>query len=490
LRLLLAALGIALAFAGPVGTAARGAVAIDPASWTSYGFDNQLSNAIASKSLTPRTVPGLRLGWSLQLDGAVFASPLAASVDGRRTLFAATEAGNVYAVDARDGQVAWQRNLGMVQTSECGQWGITSTGAIDLGRHLLYEISADGLVHALDLSSGNEAPGFPVALVTNNLYEYVWGGLRIAGDHLYVVDASYCDVGPPGGSMPEGRMFSVPLDDPDAPVSWDPVPGDGNLGGMWGWGGVSVDPDNGTIYTGVGNSYVLSELCNCIVDNAGYGDSIVALAPDLSTVLDSDNPSLVPQTGDLDFGAAPLLFHPRACPPLAAMNNKDGALYFWDRTQLSKGPIARIPLGDGVSAFVGAPSWSESNQTVYVGQSVIQKDGVTVGNGVTAWHVDEGCGFRPLWNALTGKGNQATPLVVGNVVFDGGGKTGGFYAFNGVKGSPLWSYPTDGRTVASMISFSGSVYGADTSGMLYAFDPPGRRGSCSPTCFPAYRQRP
>jgi outer membrane protein assembly factor BamB len=376
-----------------------------------------------------------------------------------------------------------------VQTRECGQWGITSTGAIDPGRHLLYEISADGLLHALDLSTGDEAPGFPVTLITNNLYEYVWGGLRIAGDHLYVVNASYCDAGPPGGMFPEGRMFSVPLDDPDAFVIWDPVPGDDNLGGMWGWGGVSIDPDNGTVFTGVGNSYVFSDLCDCIVDNAGYGDSIVALSPDLSTVLDSNNPMLIPPTGDLDFGAAPLLFHPQACPTLAAMNNKDGAMYVWDRTQLSKGAIVRIPLGDSIAAFVGAPSWSESNQTIYVGESVIEQDGAT-GNGVTAWHVDKGCGFRPLWKELTGQGSQATPLVVGNVVFDGGGETGGFYAFNGVKGSPLWNYPTDGRTVASMISFSGSVYGADTSGVLYAFDPPGRRGSCSPTCFPAYRQRP
>ena len=125
------------------------------------------------------------------------------------------------------------------------------------------------------------------------------------------------------------------------------------------------------------------------------------------------------------------------------MNSKDGAMYVWDRTQLSKGAIVRIPLGDSIAAFVGAPSWSESNQTIYVGESVIEQDGVT-GNGVTAWHVDKGCGFRPLWKALTGQGNQATPLVVGNVVFDGGGKTGGFYAFNGVKGTPLWSYP-DGR---------------------------------------------
>src|SRR5439155_23642912 len=83
--------------------------------------------------------------------------------------------------------------------------------------------------------------------------------------------------GPPGGPMPEGRLFAVSLESPAKPAGWDPVPGEGNLGGMWGWGGVSIDPTDGRVFTGVGNSSVWSEDCACYVDNAGYGDSIVAL---------------------------------------------------------------------------------------------------------------------------------------------------------------------------------------------------------------------
>jgi outer membrane protein assembly factor BamB len=61
--------------------------------------------------------------------------------------------------------------------------------------------------------------------------------------------------------------------------------------------------------------------------------------------------------------------------------------------------------------------------------------------------------------------------VVGDVLFATGGKTGGFFAVNAADGSPLWSYPTEGRTVAAMISVAGAVYGADTAGVLYAFEP-------------------
>jgi PQQ-like domain len=186
--------------------AAAQASTTDPSAWTSYGYDNQLGNAVATGTLTLRAVPKLRLDWSRQLDGAVYASPLAANVGGRQLLFVATEGGTVYAIDAGTDQIVWQRSLGTIETNECGTWGFTSTGAIDLRRQVLFEAGADGRLHALDLATGDEAQGYPLTLVENSRYEYVWGGLRIANDRLYVVVASYCDAGAPGGPMPEGRL--------------------------------------------------------------------------------------------------------------------------------------------------------------------------------------------------------------------------------------------------------------------------------------------
>jgi outer membrane protein assembly factor BamB len=480
-RPLLALCGIVFALAASASVAG----AADPNYWTSYGFDNQLVNGFPTGVFTLKAVPKLRLAWSQQLDGAVFASPLSANVNGAQLVFAATENGSVYAIHAGSGTIAWKRELGAVETPQCGTWGVTSTGAIDLDRAVLFVANADGELHALDLATGEEKPGYPVAVVPNNLYEYVWGGLRIANGHVYVPVASYCDVGPPGGPMPEGRLVAVPLGAPGDAKVWDPVPGGGNMGGMWGWGGVSIDPSNGRVFTATGNSYVYSGDCSCYVDNAGYGDHVVALAPDLSSVVDSNDPG-IPDTGDSDFGAAPLLFHPVACPPLAAANNKDGALYLWNRDRLSAGPMLRLPLGDGQAAFVGSPGWSEAKQMVYVAQSVIRADGQRLGNGVTAWHVDAGCGLRPIWQAALGDGNQATPLVLGSVVFATGGKPGGFYALNGGSGAKLWSFPTAGRTVAGMTSAAGQLYGADTSGTVYAFRAPTPIGrSCSLSCFRA-----
>jgi outer membrane protein assembly factor BamB len=478
------AAAVVVALAAATCAAAQTSPATDPVVWTSYGANDQLTNAIQTKVLTLRAVPRLRLRWSVELEGAIYASPLAARVGGEQRVFAATEAGNVYAVSASTGEIRWRRNLGIVETLECGTWGITSTGAIDTERGLLFQISADGVLHALDLATGAEAPGYPVQLVTNNRYEYVWGGLRLANGRLYVVIASYCDAGPPGGPMPEGRLLAISPEDPSAVATWDPVPGFGNMGGIWGWGGVSIDPVDGRVFTAVGNSFVWSEECACYVDNAGYGNKVVALSPDLSTVLDSNDPG-IPATGDSDFGAAPLLFQPNVCPPLAAANNKDGALYVWNRNSLSSGPLVSIPLGDGRAAFVGSPAWSSAKQMIYAAQSVIRDGNERLGNGVTAWHVEGNCGFRPIWQRVLGDGNQAKPLVVGNVLFATGGRPGGFFALAAANGVRLWSHPTKGRTVAAIVSVGGAVFGADTEGVLYAFAPAtARHGQCSRPCLP------
>jgi hypothetical protein len=337
-------------------------------------------------------------------------------------------------------------------------------------------IGATGSLHALDLSTGEESAGFPEQVVDQTAYEYVWGGLRIAGGRVYVPIASYCDVGGADGLFPEGGLKSLPLDHASAATVWDPVPGPENLGGIWGWGGVSIDPRDGSIFTAVGNSHVHSDACDCFIDDAGYGDSAVHLSADLSSVIDAGHPA-IPGTGDYDFGAAPMLFQPEGCPPLAAANNKDGTLYVWNRTSLAAGPVAEIPISDGRAAFVGTPAWSAATQTIYEAQAALFGAGGPLGNGVRAFRVTAGCRFTGAWAAALGDGNQATPLVVGDVVFATGGKPGGFFALDALNGARLWSAPTDGRTVAATITVGGWIFGADTKGTVYAFRPGSLRGS-------------
>ena len=433
--------------------------------WLAYGRDGQLTNFVRVSGLTPKTARRLRLKWTKQLDGPIVASPLYAN----GTLYAETEAGSVYALRPSDGATRWHRTLGVVPTQSCGRWGLTSTGAIDLTRNVLYAISSDGLLHALNLTSGEERSGWPVAITSAHADgEYVWGGLRLLRSTVYAGVASYCDVPGSDGHLANGRLVAVDAQQARVKATFDPVPGDGNMGGIWGWGGVSVDPAGKTLWTGVGNSYVWDAACSCITENAGYGNSMVKLTPDLR-VLGSYRPKDLPDKLDLDFGSAPLLFQPSGCKPYAAGNDKNGWMYIWNRTRLKHGPRQSFGLGDGIAAFVGQPSYSPSLRMIFASHVFDRRGGKKIGDGIQGFTINRHCGVARRWLTTVGEGQMPPPLVLGDVVFAAGGEAGGYTALDGRTGKPLWRFATPAATLAPSIAAGTQIFAGDFGGTLRAF---------------------
>jgi len=83
------------------------------ASWTSFGHDAQVTG-FTDAPLFDAHVKGFATAWKTSLSGAVVASPLAARTSAQGlVVFAATEAGNVYAV-GDGGAILWQRAIGTV----------------------------------------------------------------------------------------------------------------------------------------------------------------------------------------------------------------------------------------------------------------------------------------------------------------------------------------------------------------------------------------
>ena len=446
-------------------------------SWLAYGHDAQLTNYVHVSGLTPATAHRLRQAWVKRLDGPIVASPLYASggqgglANGRSTVFAATEAGSLYALNPRTGSVFWKRTFGtVVPAGLCETWGISSTGAIDLKRRVIYVISADGWLHALALATGVEKPGWPIAItVARSDAEYVWGGLRLVQNRLYVPVASYCDLPSADGVPANGRIVGIDVDRAQQAALFDPVDGDGNLAGMWGWGGVSVDPAGRALFVGIGNSQVLDPSCQCYVDDAGYGDAMVKLSRDLR-VLGWHRPPTVPNVGDMDFGSAPLLFRPPGCPPLAAANNKNGMMYVWNRDRLGQGTRFVAFLGGG-PGFVGQPSYSPARRMLFEGHASIERNGKKVGDGVAAFSVDRACRFHPVWKRNTGLGNEPPPVVIGDVVFTAGGDAGGYVALSALSGRVLWRFPTQGATYSPPIAAGGRIFAGELTGTLHSFVP-------------------
>jgi PQQ-like domain len=445
--------------------------------WRSYAGDRQLSNA-ATFGLTVGAAGRLTERWRAQLDGPIVASALYArdisTPDGSRNLvYAATEAGSVYALAADSGEVVWQRRFGTVtpvplDESYCGTWGISSTPLLDREHHALFVATAAGRLEGLDPATGADVEGWPLTLTERPTYEYVWGGLRRLGDRLYVAFASHCDEKDESGQGVDGRIVLVDLAAQRIARTFDPVEGPGNMAGAWGWGGVSVSPGGDAVYTAFGNSYVYDPACDCYSDNAGLGNSVVRLTPDLELV-ESNRPGDIPDSGDHDFGAAPLLFQPIGCPPLAAANNKNGMLYVWRAERLRAGPIWRIQLALDGSAFVGQPSWSARHQLFFDAGTRIMRNGMYVGDGVTAFRVRPRCRFTRVWSTVTGTATQPPPLVVGEVLFAVGGAEPQYTVLSAATGRVLKRFPAGEATFAPPSGADGLIAAGDYAGVLHVF---------------------
>jgi outer membrane protein assembly factor BamB len=447
--------------------------------WLRFGGDDQLTNDVAAADaagISSATAPHLGVRWRAALDGAVIASPLSATVtvagSPEQLVFAATNGGSVYALRANDGTVLWQRQLGTVSVPACGEtFGISSTGVIDPATNRLYVIGASGLLYALDLATGATAPGWPLQIVSNTGAEYVWGGLTSANGMVYVPIASYCDEPDPDGTFATGRLVAVDPGGPAIAATWVVSPDTNELGSIWGFGGTSVDPTTGALWTATGNSWSYDPDCDCINETAGYGETVAELNPALDLLAWNRPPGIPDGDDDTDFGSTPLLVQPPGCPPLAAANSKNGTTYVWNRDDLADGPIWSAQIGPEALAapFIGQPSYSPATNMLYVTEAQVDGD-----DALAAFAIGPDCTIEttPTWTAPAGSGTTPPALVVGDVVFVAGGDGGTLTAVDAQSGATLFSTGLDGLAYAPPAFAGGQVLVGTAAGSLYAFAPP------------------
>jgi outer membrane protein assembly factor BamB len=217
----------------------------------------------------------LTKAWSVPLDEAVYAQPLA--IGGK--IIAATEGNTIYALKASDGSVLWKTNLGAPATSNdlpCGNispLGITGTPVYDPATKLIFAVAeTSGPKHelvALDLDSGQvlqrrsaDPPGMSspeahqqrAALALNNGVVYVaYGGLfGDCGDYHGTVIGARTDG---QGSL---LVYQVPTT---------------REAGIWAAPGPVIDA-NGKLYVSVGNGEATSGAWD-------KSDSVLRLSPQL-----------------------------------------------------------------------------------------------------------------------------------------------------------------------------------------------------------------
>jgi hypothetical protein len=245
---------------------------------TANGGNDRANANLQESILSPATVNAASFGLvaTFPVDGQVYAQPLYAgglSIPGMGThnvLYVATMENTLFAFDADSAPgatVLWQASLGqpVPSTMLYGQYGdiggdigILGTPAIDLRRGVIYVVS-DNLMgdtqqfylHALDLLSGAETLGGPVAIDGagfDPMQHIQRPGLLLANGAVYVSFGSHGDMPPY-----HGWMMSYDASDLTHQLGVYVTTPNGQGGSIWQSGrGPAVD-DSGNVYVITGN---------------------------------------------------------------------------------------------------------------------------------------------------------------------------------------------------------------------------------------------
>src|SRR4029077_4793210 len=140
--------------------------------------------------------------------------------------------------------------------------------------------------------------------------------------------------------------------------------------GIWARGGAVVDPDpsmGGRIYVATGNGRF-----DANQGGLDYGDSVLAISADGSTILDTFTPTDYQQlqNGDIDLGStAPVMLpvQPASNPPLMAVQGgKDGILKLLNRQHLG-GLVGELQDYNLSGAFSTAPAvWTDHSGVTWI----------------------------------------------------------------------------------------------------------------------------
>jgi hypothetical protein len=398
-------------------------------------------------TLNPSNVNSTQFGklFALPVDAQVYAQPLYLPnlmVNGVQynVLFVATENDTVYAFDADGGSQSplWSQHLGtpLQINDEEGispLLGITSTPVIDPTTGTIYVLTDSTvnrtqtyLLHALDVTTGNEKFGGPVQVTgtvpgtgydSNNgeitlessCYQRNGLALNPASNGIYI-SFGHCNHGwilsyDKATLQPTGIINVTP---------------NGGGGGLWG-GAPSIDDTTGDMYiiSGVDLDDPLP----------GYNDSALRLGSDLS-VLDYFEPSneVYLSDNDVDFGSGGAIIMPENSSPYPHEligGGKDGRVFVMNRDDMGGYQMSNMVI-----------------QTVQTGTQ--QNDNIfstpTFWNGSIYYHSAQDVIKAYYWYPNTGL-LSTSPVSEGSVVYGGHGANTAISA-NSTTDAIVWDIDT------------------------------------------------
>lgn len=461
-----------------------------PGDWQQFDYSAQRGGVNpTTMHISVGTVAGLHRQWVVKLPAAADSTPVVignvALPDGRHgaVIYVTTLTGALVALDANTGAQLWQRQpQGMHITN--------SSPAIDPSDAFIYSYGLDGQVHKYMAGNGAEVTGngWPLRITRMTDVEKESSALTIGNGRLYVTTSGY--MGDQGHY--EGHVVSLPLQG-GTPSVWNslcsttrallgpsadqPPYCNDRQSGIWARAGAVVDPVSGAVYVTTGNGPYTAN-----TGGDDWGDSVIALSPDLGHVIDSYTPTnqAMLNDSDQDLGSDSPAMLPRlphsATPLLAVQGGKDSLLRVLNRQNLSGkggpghigGEIATADVPGGQCAMLTQPAiWTDAAGTIWV----LATDYC----GTAGYQVQtDGAGTTTLHQAWSISQSATSPVIAGGVLFIA--TTQQIVALNPQTGQTLWTSQgaKAGGTIGgvhweSPIVVNDHLYMTDEDGNLYAY---------------------
>jgi outer membrane protein assembly factor BamB len=422
--------------------------------WPTYGYDNAHNGYNPnSKLFTDASIAQLHLGWEFKLgESGSQTQPILATNIGTHAgvLYVGGRSGVEYAVDALTGTQVWSQSFGSEQMQCVNNGplltlGIEGTAVYDPVANVVYIVdsknSAPNAAQTITIYQLNPLTGATLGSVNvtpSNLageIDFAHTGLTLAAGTLYVGTGSTCDL-----SSWRGRVAAVTASSMMLANTFFTVYNQGGTysgGGVWGWGGAAIG-GAGDVYIGVGNADINKgkiapqpPFQTTTNEQVGYGEHVVRLTSDLSTVEAS---YAIPYTfnktaTNLDLSGTPVLYTPVGCPQVLAIQGKAGIINFYNAAHIDTGPLGSFTFSEAVDnvAFIGNGAYSPLTGLYYVnvptGEQPSQEQPGMVGIGVTncttpsiVWDAQFGADSYNI-GSYDGQPRSAPTVTAGGVVF-------------------------------------------------------------------------
>ena len=399
--------------------------------------------------------------WQTSIGDVADTSP----IEWNGMLFLTVHNGTTYGISAASGQKLWT-------FTTSGNGITTSEPAYDTSGGELYAGGVDGKIHQLNPTTGAEdtSHGFPVTITLATGTEKDASPLNVANGYVYAQTSGYNGDAPPyvghvvaiSTSNGQLHVFNTLCASQTALIN--PSTCNQSDSGLWSRAGPVVDPDaqmGGAVFAATGNGTYAP-------GSGDYGDSMLALKADMSSLLSYYAPSdaLQLQQSDLDLGSTSPALIPRQTtsntPLMAVQGGKDKILRLIDRSNLTGGtPLQSITLDAKVYSAPAIYQSPGGVVYVYVG----------LADGMYAYALSSIGGSSQLtqvWKANLTLGGEGTSAAVrAGVVYVAASNQ--LVALNATTGATLGSATIGGVHWESPMIARGIVYVTDESRNLTAF---------------------